>query len=451
MKKRMKQRGKIKLKLSGRLLLVMGTIGISLTLVIGWLVYLNIASLSRIKATGNNEIGGNHLNNNSEIISEFTWEKNPVTQSTFGPDAISVSSSAHSAAGGKASTHGLAPGTSGKNIDFIIASSPLFDQDGIDISLDYRRNEPSGNFFTRGGAFNFGMSKGFILIHFRVEDKKGGYETIRAITGYEIPTDDLFRNYRFIYDPIKGMAEIFVNSIIVWSYAVTPFTSLYWKDAGNITIGKDMDGGGKNIPVFDNLVIRSAGSVIPLAESLINFMPEEIGGNIRLHWSTTVNDRVNTFALQRSENGVDFTTIATVKANPDMKTEDEYMISDVPPLSNGIIYYRLRQNFKDGRFVVHHLSAIKLNTEKNANLCIEKVTPTPFEKTFDIAYFTPSSGRVWIQLTDDKGKIKSSETFEAARGKNIHACKDLANLESGAYTLHLIFGEKKVSTKVIKS
>ena len=132
-----------------------------------------------------------------------------------------------------------------------------------------------------------------------------------------------------------------------------------------------------------------------------------------------------------------------------MNSEDEYMISDVPPFSNGIIYYRLRQNFKDGRFVAHHLSAIKLNMEKEFS--IERVTPIPFEKTFDIAYFIPSNGRVWVQLTDGKGKIKSSETFDAVKGKNIHASRDLASLESGAYTLNLIFGEKKVSTKVVKS
>lgn len=448
MKKRIHQQRKNKLKLSGRLFLVLGSIGISLTLVTGWLVYLNISNLSRIKATGNKEIGGNQLNNNSEIIAEFTWEKNPVTHSTFGPDAASVSSSAHSAAGGKAFTHGLAPGTSGKNIDLVIASASLFDQDGIDISIDYRKNEPSGNFFTRGNTFNFGMTKGYILISFRVEDKKGGYETIRATTDYEIPTDDIFRNYRFIYDPVKGKAEIFVNSLIVWSESVAPYTAMYWKDAGNIVVGKDMDGGGKDIPVFDNLVVRSAGSVIPLAESLINFMPEESGGTIELHWSTTVNDRVSTFALQRSENGIDFNTIATIKAKPDMSSEDEYSAADVPPFTDGILYYRLRQNFKDGKFVVHHLTAIKLNM--NAALSIDKVTPIPFEKTFDICYCAPSRGRVRIQLTDEKGRIKSTESFDAAKGKNIHVVKDLANLESGPYTLNLIFGEKKVTTKVIK-
>jgi hypothetical protein len=79
------------------------------------------------------------------------------------------------------------------------------------------------------------------------------------------------------------------------------------------------------------------------------------------------------------------------------------------------------------------------------------VNPLPFEKAFDISYFIPESGRVWIQLTDADGKIRSSETFETRQGKNVHVFRDHSNLEHGTYTLNLIFGEKKVSTKVIKS
>ena len=449
MRKRIRQTYKRKLKISGRLLIIAGVLSIVVTLVISWMVYLNLSNLDKIKASGNSEAGGNQLNPNSEIISEFTWEKDPVTHSTLGPDAISAGKSSHCVSGGRSFTHGLSAGSSGKDIDLVIASSPVYDQDGIDISIDFRRFETSGNFFTRGSTFNFGMNKGFITISYRVDNKKGGYETVSCLTDYEIPSDENFRNYRFMYDPSKGKGEIFVNNIIVWSSTATPNTAMHWKGAGNIVIGKDMDGGGRDLAVFDNLVVRSTVSLTPLEESLMNFMVETTTGNgVRLHWSTVVNDRVESFALQRSINGIDFATIATVRANPKMTPDDEYVYVDQPQSEEPIYYYRLRQNFKDGKFMVHPLAAIKFDSEKD--LSIERVNPMPFEKTFDISYFTPANGRVWIQITDASGKVRSSETFEAPRGKNVHVFKNKNPLESGTYTLNLIFGEKKVSTTVIK-
>ncbi len=449
MKNKLRSRNKNKLKVSGRLVMVIGALSVALTLVVSWMVYLNISNLEKTRASGNGGTGGNHLNSNSEIISEFTWEKDPVTHSTLGPEGISVGKTAHSVPGGRSSTQGMSAGTSGKNIDLTIPSSTLFNQDGIDISIDFRRNELSGDFFTRGSGFNFGMNKGFITINYRIDDKKGGYETVSATTEYEIPTDNLFRNYRFIYSPSTGKGEIFVNSIIVWSSPASPNTAMYWKDGDNITIGKNMDGGGKDIAILDNLVIRSTGSLIPLAESLVNFMVETTGNGVRLHWSTMANDHLDNFSLQRSINGIDFATVATVKVNPKMTDEEEYTYIDNPSSMSGVFYYRLRQNFKNGKFIVHPLSAIKFDSEKE--LSIERVNPVPFEKTFDVSYFTPASGRVWIQLTDAQGKVRSSETFEAPQGKNVHVFKNKGILESGTYTLNLIFGDKRVSTTVIKS
>jgi len=431
------------------MLMAVGALSLALTLIVSWLVYLNLTNLSKTRATGNGEAGGNKLNNNSEIISEFTWEKDPVTHSTLGPDATSVGKSAHAAPGGRSSTRGLAAGKPGKDINLTIPSSTLFDQDGIDVSIDYRRNESSGNFITRGNTFNFGMNKGFITILYKVENSKGTIETVSATTTYEIPVDEIFRNYRFIYTPATGKGEIFVNNIIVWSNSGSPQTAMSWKNAGNIIIGKEMDGGGKDIPVFDNLVIRSSGSLLPVAESLVNFMLESNGHGVRLHWTSAANNRVDNFALQRSINGIDFATIATIKADPKVSDDNEYVYNDQPSSSSEIFYYRLRQNFTDGKFIVHALSAIKLETEKN--LSIERVNPMPFQKSFDISYFTPASGRVWIQLVDTKGKIRSSETFEVPQGKNVHVFRDHSNLESGTYTLNLVFGDRKVSAPITKS
>ena len=449
MKRRLHQGLRRKMKMSTKLILVAGSVAVSVTLILGWLVFMNLHDLSKTKASGNpNEIGGNSLNTGGEILSEFTWEKDPVTHATLGPDAISAGKTAHSMAGGRASTGGLSAGKKGKDINLVLPETELFDQEGIDISIDYRRNESTGNFYTRGNLFNFGMADGFLTIMYRLENPDGRTEGMKQKTSYEVPMDAAFRTYRFIYTPHTGKAEMFVNSVMVWSAQHPANSKMTWKNSGPVEIGKEMNGSGSDEPVFDNLVIRSTGSAIPLAESLLNFMLEAKSKMVTLHWSTAVNTKADHFTMQRSENGVDFIDLAVVKADPELPDGDEYTYVDKTAPDDGVVYYRIKQVFQNGKFVMHPMSAVRFQSDKGFS--IERVNPQPFDKSFDISYFLPRSGRVWIQLSDLSGKVLTSESFDAPRGKNVHVFHDQNNLRKGNYTLLIMFDNKKVSAKVTK-
>ena len=445
---RNKQRSNQRNRISTRFMMVAGGVSLMLTISAGVLIYLNINNVSQTKATGTGVEGSGINLNNGDILSEYTFEKENPLAATLGPDAISISKSAHCISGGRSSTKGLSPGVSGKDIDLVLEGNELWNQEGIDISIDFCRNEKSGSFFTRENGFNFGMENGFISIAYRLENKKGGVESFKVKTEYEIPEDLTFRTYRFMYNPSKGKAEIFVNSAIVWSNQHNANTALSWKNAGNVTIGKGMNADGKDIAIIDNLVIRTAGNTAPLTESLLNFMLEEKDGGVRIHWSTSVNDKLKAFMIERSINGVDFVNIATVPVNPDLSDSDEYVYTDKTKAANGVVYYRLRQTFANGKFVSHSLAAIKMESDKN--FAIEKINPQPFDKMFDVSYFLPESGRVWLQISDDTGKIIDTQSFEAPKGKNVHVYKNDKLKNSGTYSINLMFDNKKITKSIIK-
>lgn len=446
MKRRIHNRARQKNKLKTRLLIVVAAVSFVITMTTGILVYINLQNASKTRASGNGSEGTGGLMANGDIITEYTWEKDPVTTATLGPDAIKSGKDAHSITGGRSSTNGLSPGPNGKNIDLEIEGNELFNQDGIDISIDYRRSEKSGNFFTRNN-FNFGMENGFITIQYQLENKKGKTETVKEKTSFEVPQDAVFRTYRFIYNPNSGKAEIFVNSIIVWNRQHEINTPLSWKNGGNIIIGKELNGEGADRAILDNLVIRTCGNVSPLAESLLNFMLEPKKEGVVIHWSTSMNEKVNYFTIERSINGVDFVNVGSIPVDPS-KTDEEYTYTDRTETGSGVVYYRLRQTFQNGKFVTHGLSAIKFKTDKN--LSIERIAPTPFTSSFDISYYIPKSGKVWIQLCDDHGKVINTTSFDAPQGKNVHVYREEKNLGKGFYTVNLIFDSKKVSSKVEK-
>ena len=279
MRKKINQGKRQQHKIRTRLLIVCAVSSVVIAATGCLLVFLNLNNLSKTRASGTRTEGGGKDLGNGEVISEFTWEKDPATLATLGPDGFKSGNEAHVIPGGRSSTNGLSPGAHGKNIDLEIKGDEIFNQDGIDISIDFRRNEPTGDFFSRGNYFNFGMENGFININFCIENKLGKIESVREIQ-YEIPLDPVFRNYRFIYTPVTGKAEIFVNNLIIWQKEVEINTALSWKNAGNIVIGRNMNGGGLDRAIFDNLIIKSAGSISPLAESLLNFMLEAKEGGV---------------------------------------------------------------------------------------------------------------------------------------------------------------------------
>src|SRR6266478_1896028 len=113
MQRNLRQRPSNRVRLRTRFVIITGSVIIVLTLTMGWLVFLNISMNTSIKASKNTS--GGAMLSNGEIISEFTWENDPATKATLGPDAIKISSSAHTTFGGKASTGGLAPGNPAKD------------------------------------------------------------------------------------------------------------------------------------------------------------------------------------------------------------------------------------------------------------------------------------------------------------------------------------------------
>ncbi len=446
MRKSRRQTQVPKTKMRMRMIVITGTLCMMFVLSLGWLVFLNLSQNTRTSAS-NTEIGGAILNN-GEIISNFTWEQDPATKATLGPDAVNISNTAHTAFGGRSSTGGLAPGQPAQDINMVLPATPLFDVEGIDISIDFKRREPSGSFITRGKSIDFGFKKGFIFITYRTIGLSGGFETVTATTDYEIPMDEQFRNYRFIYTPTTGKGELFVNSVIIWSNDGDKNTAMYWNDAGSVFVAKGIDGGGKDIPVIDNFIIRTTGSVSPLAESLINFMLVPSGGDINIHWSTIANDKVDYFTIERSVNGVDFANLTNIASDLSIKEGEAYLFTDKSVSTPGILFYRIRQTFKDGKFITHATSAIKIKTDKA--FTIDRISPPTFQNSFNLSYYIPANGRVWVQLVDENGNIQSSETFEATQGKNVYTFRDKKNISTGTYTLNLVFDDKKVTAKVTK-
>jgi hypothetical protein len=449
----MKLKYQLKQKLKARLNIRFAAFMIISVLLFG-ITFMAVLLLN-IGSPGDGTANTNDNLNTGEIISRFTWENGSLLKSTEGPDGLTISKTAFVSGGGRSSSSALNPGKPGQPINMMIPGSPYFNVPGIDISIDFRRSEGSGNFFTRGSGFNFGMDKGNIVIRYRTENGKGSYKTIEAITNYQIPIDEIWRTYRFIYTPSTGKGEVFVNSVIVWSNQGTSNTKLFWGDDSNVIIGKDMDGGGAiDRSIFDNLVVRSTGNVEANLQSLLAFsaVPHpDAQGKMLVTWCMIPSVNDNYFVIERSINGVDFSKIGTVRAASAGNSVVDYQFTDLRPVTYGITYYRIKYYTHDGQFVQYPATAVSVKAKLIEDITIENIFPVPFSNSLDITYVTSGSGDVILKLINRDGIVCLTEKMNATKGKNIHVLRDTTKLEDGIYTLNLIYNNKSAYKKILKS
>lgn len=277
----------------------------------------------------------------AQIISQFTWDSNPVTTADIGPNATSVGSSSTSSAGGVGGTNGLNPGLPKRDINLRIPGSPTFDVNGIDISIDYQRDENDARLFERSNNLILKGGNNF-SVQYRIDNGAGGFTTVNSGNVYSIPNDATFRTYRFYYLPSTGVAALLVDDVMVWSNDGPDNRNLYWVGAGDVIIGGRMDGSGSNRTALDNLVIASVITA-PLPVKLSSFTATLKKNSVFLEWQTDSQLNSKSFNVEHSQDGINWKKIATVHSKHSFsKSPLSYSATHMnPPL--GKSYYRLKQ------------------------------------------------------------------------------------------------------------
>ena len=347
-------------------------------------------------------------------ILEFTWESADPTVSVVGPDAASIGNLAVTKPRLDGNTNGLAPSqtTTKQNLDLVVADDPLFDVGGIDVSLDYQRDETVYTLFRRN---NFYFCNGGLNVRYRVGDGAGGSTTITSPT-YAIEDDNVYRTYRFRYEPVSGIGTLYKNGAVVWNSDPTPGRNLFWGGEGNLRIGVDTDGSGRQEAVLDNFVLVGLEAALPvILESFTGRATAD--ASVALEWTTSAEADNAYFVVERSTDGATWYPIDSVSGSGSTNERRRYRSLDAAP-GVGTNYYRLRQVDYDGR---EHLSyAVPV-----------VLTGPPAVRIFP----NPTTGRVRI-TANEEGALSDISLWGPA-GQRLTAAIELVRESPRQYLLDL--------------
>jgi hypothetical protein len=275
-----------------------------------------------------------------DIISKFDWnEGNPIAPA-IGMMAMQAGPGAICSPDGVEETIGLGSDKNKKPIQLELPVHASYNTEGIDISVDFKRLEPTGSFISRGKEFDFGMKNGKLAIRYKLISPAGKQITVEKVTDYEIPEDQSFRNYRFVYKPASGKGEVLVDQIPVWNHQSQPFDKMKWKEDSPFVVGMEMEGDGSGKSIFDNLIISHHGSTMNIPIELLSFTAEPEGNKIMLNWFTGKETDTDYFIIEKSADTQTYLEIGKVKAAGKSQNLKAYALLDTKP-SEGINYYRL--------------------------------------------------------------------------------------------------------------
>ncbi|MES1197938.1 MAG: T9SS type A sorting domain-containing protein, partial [Chitinophagaceae bacterium] len=183
-------------------------------------------------------------------------------------------------------------------------------------------------------------------------------------------------------------------------------------------------------------------SVLPV--TLINFEAAWQNGSVYLNWSTSSEQNVSHFEIEKSLDGNNFNVIGSVNAAGNSQVTNYYDFIDHDPGENKI-YYRLKTVDLDGN--KKYSKIVKLTLKP---IIITSVTPNPFTTELNLKIVLGKSEQLTVRLFDALGKQMLLQKAQGQKGINNIRLHELGHLTKGLYFISISTEDQNIQQKLLK-
>lgn len=188
----------------------------------------------------------------------------------------------------------------------------------------------------------------------------------------------------------------------------------------------------------------AAASTILLPTSLLNFNATFKNNDAKLNWTTTTEINTQNFEVEYSNNGREFSKVATITAAGNSNTTKQYSYTHAVS-NNAVHYYRLKMNDKDGKYAYSNIVKLKSETKTFT----AEVFPTIVKDNATISIQTTLSQTATISLIDNNGRIVKQMNAPVLQGSNSLQL-ETKNISNGFYTVQIKTGKEQIVQRIIK-
>jgi hypothetical protein len=177
--------------------------------------------------------------------------------------------------------------------------------------------------------------------------------------------------------------------------------------------------------------------------TLLSFTATKQGAQNLLQWATTQEINSSYFAVERSGDGVNFTSIGLVSAAGNSSVAKSYSLVDAKPV-NGMNYYRLKMVDKDGEFTYSQVRSIN-----EGGSFVVSVYPNPVKNNLNLNISSDKAETVEVEVVDNEGKVVTKQEVEVAAGASTQGI-NVGSLSNGVYYVKLVTPDRESELKFVK-
>lgn len=184
----------------------------------------------------------------------------------------------------------------------------------------------------------------------------------------------------------------------------------------------------------------------PLPVTLAYFTGRYEDGQSLLGWETVMEEQVDHFVIERSDDGRQFDEIGTVKATGNSTSRIKYAFTDNKAVVN-YAWYRLRTVDIDGK--AKYSNVIRIVNTTHA-ISVLSVTPNPFESGVRVQIYSDKVLPVAARIIDVTGREMYRTNRILSTGNNTLLLSPATGLAQGMYILQLIAGNEVICNQRIE-
>lgn len=202
--------------------------------------------------------------------------------------------------------------------------------------------------------------------------------------------------------------------------------------------------GPTTLPGYYKFGVGNFGTII-LPVSIVNVKAYKNGSNINIDWSALNELNVDHYEVERSSNGVAFSSVIQTKASNNGNTQNNYSAVDTHPI-NGNNFYRVKAIDKDGQ--IKYSAVVSVNI--NSNFVGIKVLPNPVNnRLMNVQLSNLPAGKYDLILYSTNGQRVYNISFAFNGGFASQVIVLPPNIRTGAYVLKLFNGTSKFTQNIM--
>ena len=189
------------------------------------------------------------------------------------------------------------------------------------------------------------------------------------------------------------------------------------------------------------ITIGSTNSITPLPIELLSFEATCNNETPTLNWTTANEINNDYFTILRSEDGLDFSPIGTVKGNGNSNSIVNYTWTDNNPLKSKA-YYQLKQTDYNGEFKLLGIRVITCDQANNIT-----IYPNPFKNSFTVQLSAQVTSPITLEVYDYLGRVVYTQLIDTSNTAIVLN----EQLPTGTYILKMYNESIQVIERLVKT